>query len=51
MKMIHAFACSLLLVTVAFAQRPAQGAHGADRHVAGGVRRPRQGRQVAVWYR
>ena len=27
MKMIHAFACSLLLVTVAFAQRPAQGAH------------------------
>ena len=27
MKMIHALGCSLLLVTVAFAQRPAQGAH------------------------
>jgi hypothetical protein len=26
MKMIHALGCSLLLVTVAFAQRPAQGA-------------------------
>jgi hypothetical protein len=27
MKMIHAFCCVLLLVTVAFAQRPAHGAH------------------------
>jgi hypothetical protein len=27
MKMIHTFGCSLLLVAVAFAQRPAQGAH------------------------
>ena len=27
MKMIHALCCSLLLVTVALAQRPAQGAH------------------------
>lgn len=27
MKMIHAFCCSLVLVTLAFAQRPAQGAH------------------------
>jgi hypothetical protein len=26
MKMIHALCCSLLLVSVAFAQRPAQGA-------------------------
>ena len=27
MKMIHALCCSLLLVSIAFAQRPVEGAH------------------------